>query len=179
MQFKNILVLASLGSFVAAAPLQVVQRDLPTVQKVFDNIGAQIDKMAAIVNDFKGEPDQLVAVQGASEEILKIMDEGTKEITGSATMGLMDAINVIGPTGVLGAKVDGVITALGGKKAEFDKLNVASVVLDQLKAQRASAELLSTAILANLPMPSVLGVIAGPIAKQITDKLDGGIKQWQ
>jgi len=27
-------------------------------------------------------------------------------------------------------------------------------------------------------MPGLLGIVAGPIAKQITDKLEGGIKVW-
>ena len=184
MQLKRIFLLASIATSAIAAPIQeetnnaLVQRDLATVQQVFNSIMATIDKMVGVVEKFDGSPDQLVAVQTASEEILKIMDEGTQKIKSSPTMGLMDAINIITPTGTLGGKVDGVIQALGSKKAEFDKLNVSAVVLEQLKAQRASAENLSAAILANLPMPSLLGAIAGPIAKQITNKLDDGIKQW-
>ncbi len=59
----------------------------------------------------------------------------------------------------------------------LDKLSIGSVVLDQLKAQHVSAEALSEAVLVNPPLPSLLGVIGGPVANQITDKLDNGIKQ--
>jgi len=184
MQFKRLFLLASVGTFALAAPVQekpeiaLARRDLPTIQKVFDGISNTIDKMVAVVEKFDGAPDQIVAVQTASDEILKIMAEGTAQISASPAMGIMDAISILGPTSSLSVKVESVVQALANKKAVFDKLSISSVVLDQLKAQRVSAEALSKVIIANLPMPSILGLIGGPVAKQITDKLDLGIKQW-
>ena len=41
-----------------------------------------------------------------------------------------------------------------------------------------AADKLAKAITGNLPLPSLIGPIAAPIAKQFTDKLEGGLKAF-
>jgi hypothetical protein len=180
MQLKTLISLtfASMAVAVPVVASNMGKFDLPAVTETFNNIQNGIDKMAQDVRAYKGDPQQLAVIQSDSDALAQIIDQGTAKIKASPAMGLMDAINILGPVGTLSSKVDDIITALASNKDTFAKMNVNSVVIQDLKQQKAAADKLVTAILANLPIPGLLGIIAGPIAKQITDKLDGGIKQW-
>jgi len=180
MQIKAIISF-SLASMVFAAPAVVyhnVNFDLVSITDTFTAIQGGIDKMVAAVKSYTGDPAQLVPIQNTSDDILKIIQDGTAKVASSPAMGLMDAINVLGPTGTLSSKVDEIIMALAEKKALFTENNLGDVVLKDLNDQKTASEALVKAILNNLPMPGLLGVVAGPIAKQITDKLENGIKAW-
>jgi hypothetical protein len=180
MQLKTIISLgfASMAVAVPAIASTREKFDLPAITDTFTNIQNGIDKMAQDVRAYKGDPQQLAVIQTDSGSLQKIIQDGTAKIKTSPAMGLMDAIGVLGPVGVLSSKVDDVITALASNKETFTKMNVGGVVVQDLKVQKAAADQLVAAILANLPLLSLLGIIAGPIAKQVTDKLDAGIKAW-
>jgi hypothetical protein len=186
MQFKNIITLGFASLAVAAPALNAANvplrtysvQDLQSVTDTFNAIQAGIDKMTDSVKAYTGDPAQLAAIQGGSDDLAKIIDAGTAKVAASPAMGLMDAINVLGPVGTLSSKVDDIIIALATKKETFTKMNLGEVVINDLKTQKTAADGLIKAILANLPMPGLLSIIAGPIAKQITDKLENGIKQW-
>lgn len=60
------------------------------------------------------------------------------------------------------------ITKAGGK----DKIKVA------LQAEKDAADGLVASIKANLPLQSVTGPVAGPIAATITNELIRGVKEW-
>jgi hypothetical protein len=187
MQFKNILLTLSVVTAAIAAPafntVNVPLRtysvqDLQSVTDTFTAIQGAIDKMVEAVKGYNGDPAALAAIQTGSDDIKKIMDEGAVKIAASPAMGLMDAINILGPTGTLSSKVDDIVIALASKKEDFIKANLGDIVINDLKGQKDSSDQLVKAILANLPMPGLLGVIAGPIAGQITTKLDNAIKAW-
>jgi len=153
--------------------------DLVSVTDTFNAIQAGIDKMVANVKAYTGgSAAQVAAIQSDSDNVLKIIRDGTDKVAKSPAMGIADAIGILGPVGTLSSKVDEIINALASKKEVLTKNNLASVVLKDLQDQKNAAEKLVTAILNNLPLPSLLGAIAAPIAKQITDKLDAGAKSW-
>jgi len=153
--------------------------DLVSVTDTFNAIQAGIDKMVANVKAYTGDSAaQVAAIQSESDNVLKIIRDGTDKVAKSPAMGIADAIGILGPVGTLSSKVDEIINALASKKEVLTKNNLASVVLKDLQDQKNAAEKLVTAILNNLPLPSLLGIIAAPIAKQITDKLDAGAKSW-
>ena len=152
--------------------------DLPTVTGTFDKIQSSIDKMVSDINAFTGDKASMTGIVADSADIQKVIEEGVTKIKASPAMGLMDAIGILAPVTTLGNKVDEIVNALASKKTDLEKINATPAVLSELRKQRLVADKLSAAILANLPMPALLGSIAKPIAKQITDKLDAGIKQW-
>jgi Hydrophobic surface binding protein A len=169
----------ALGLFTAAfaAPIENTKFDLPAITSTFNNIQGGIDKMVGDVKNYKGT-ESMPAMLASSQGILDALKEGTAAIAKSPALGLMDAIGILGPVGTLSSKVDEIILALAEKKEILKGLGVSSVVKDELVKQKAGADDLVKAITNNLPMPALLGIVAGPIAKQITDKLEGGIKQW-
>ena len=180
MQLKTLFSLG-FASMAVAAPIvegSMNKFDLPAVTDTFNAIQSGIDKMVVDVKAFNGDPQQLVAIQTDSDAILKTIADGTDKVAKSAAMGIMDAIGVLGPVGTLSSKVDEIINALAEKKELLTKNNLQSMVVKDLNDQKTAADALVKAILANLPLPSLLGGIAGPIAKQITDKLDAGVKTW-
>jgi hypothetical protein len=181
MQLKTLLTLG-FASMTVAAPIvagTLNTFDLPAITDTFNAIQGGIDKMVTDVKAFTGDPQQLVAIQEDNDAILKIINDGTDKVSKSTAMGIMDALGILGPTGTLASKVDEVIAALADKKKLLSDLNLQSIVVKDLTDQRSASDNLIKAIVANLPMPSVLGMIANPIAKQITDKLDAGVKTWQ
>jgi hypothetical protein len=180
MQIKTILSL-TFASMAVAAPTvtgTMAPLDLVSVTDTFNAIQAGIDKMVANVKAYTGGSAQVAAIQSDSDNVLKIIRDGTDKVAKSPAMGIADAIGILGPVGTLSSKVDEIINALASKKEVLTKNNLASVVLKDLQDQKNAAEKLVTAILNNLPLPSLLGAIAAPIAKQITDKLDAGAKSW-
>jgi hypothetical protein len=78
----------------------------------------------------------------------------------------------------MASSVETITGALTAKRADIDKANGGSTVLNNLKSQRAAAKKLTDAIKKNLPMAGLLGAFADPIAKQVTDVLDKAITEW-
>jgi len=164
------------ASAVSANPLG--KRDLPTVQAAFDKVGIAIDKLIGLVQGFDGDLDKLPNLLETSESITKMNLEGAGLVKASPAMGITDALTIVNPTLIIQEKVNKVMGAFLEKKEPLEKAGVKDVVMDQMIAQRKAADELAAAILGNLPMPALLGVIAKPIAKTITDALDTGIRNW-
>jgi hypothetical protein len=184
MLLKAFLCIGLTATAVSAAPAaasgssSLVKRDLPAVTASFDNVSKALDKLIDAVTGFDGDLDKLPVLLETSESITKMNLEGAAKVKASPTMGIMDALNIINPTLGIQEKVNKVMGAFMEKKDLLEKAGVKDVVLDQMIAQRKAADELAGAITGNLPMPGLLGAIAKPIAKTITDALDVGIKNW-
>jgi hypothetical protein len=184
MLFKTVSVVAFMVGVAVASPLDAAARntlipfDLAAVTAAFTNIQANIDKMIELTKAFDGDTEKMEGMMTASSDILAAINDGTAKIAASPTMGIADALGVLGPAGTMATKVDDIVAALLAKKDVFDKSSITPVVIQQLQDQRQASDKLAKAITANLPMPALLGVIAGPIAKQFTDKLEAGIKAF-
>jgi len=142
MQLKTFIVigLASLATAAPAVNAPARTFDLLAVTDTFGLIQTQIDKMVNDVKAYTGDPSGLAAIQEDSDTLAKIIGEGTAKVKASPAMGLMDAINVLGPVGVLSSKVDEIIFALAFKRTEFEKMNLNSVVLGDLQQQKTAAD---------------------------------------
>jgi len=184
MFFKTISTVALLATAVVAKPIDtttldvLAPLDLPTVQTVFTAVQEKIDKMVAQVKEFTGDTKQMEPILAASSDILAALNDGAGKISSSPAMGIADALGILGPVGTMASKVDEIVSALTVKKETFDKASVTAVVIQQLQDQRLAADKLAKAIVANLPLPGLIGPIAAPIAKQFTDKLEGGLKAF-
>jgi len=184
MLFHSLLYIGLTATAVSAVPLgasnskALTQRDLPTVQAAFDKVGAAIDKLVEAVNGYDGDPNKLAVLLESSEAISKMNSEGAEVVKTSPAMGIMDALAIISPTMVIQDKVNKVMKAFRDKKDALEKAGVKDVVVEQMIKQRHAADDLAGAILGNLPLPSLIGPIAGPIAATITDALNAGITEW-
>jgi len=146
MQFKNTLILGFVAVAIAApvfnaanVPLRNYStQDLISVTDTFTAIQNGIDKMVDAVKAYNGDPAALASIQQFSDDLKKVIDDGTAKVAASPAMGLMDAISVLGPTGTLSSKVDDIVIALATKKEEFTKANLAEVVINDLKSQKDS-----------------------------------------
>jgi len=167
-----------LFSSALATPINSAKMDLPSVQATFDNIQQGIDKMISHVKIFKGEKDVLDAIIADSNGILAAIAEGTEKVAKSPAMGITDALNILAPVQILASKVEEVVLVLASKKETIGKAQADAAILGELQKQKTGADGLVKVILANLPMPGLIGPIAGPIAKSITDKLENGIRLW-
>jgi Hydrophobic surface binding protein A len=184
MYFKIVSTIALVASVAVASPIEVTVLDslttfdLPAVQAVFNSVSASIDKMISQVKEFDGDTAKMEPILAASTEIMNGLKEGTQKIASSPAMGIADALGILTPVGAMASKVDEIVTALSAKKDVFEKANIVSVVVQQLQDQRQAADKLAKAITNNLPLPTIIGPLAAPIAKQFTDKLESGIKAF-
>jgi Hydrophobic surface binding protein A len=176
MRFQSVVALGFFSSALAA-PLQAATLDLPTITQTFQDIQTGIDKLIADVKGFAG-PASAGVIAADSAAIQGVVVDGTSKVQKSPALGLMDAISVLGPVSTLSSKVDEVIIALAEKKDAMRAAGTGPLVRDELTKLKAKADDLVKVILASLPIPALLGIVAGPIAKQITDKLEAGVKQW-
>jgi hypothetical protein len=177
MHFKA-LVLLGFAASTFAAPLEAASQDLPTIQAVFGQVKEQIAKMVTNVNAFDGTGAKVTAFASDSKVIEDIIAEGEQRIAKSKAMGLMDAVSLLGDVGGMASSVETITAALSTKRPDIDKASGGSTVLNNLKSQRDAAKKLTEAIKKNLPMASLLGALADPIAKQVTDVLDKAITEW-
>jgi len=169
---------AAVAAALASAEI-LAPADITTMQETFDHIFTGIDNMVVNINKFKAEDAAGVqAIIGDSNIITKAINDGTAKIKKSQAMALPDLLAILGPVMVMENKVGEVVDALSARKADLEKVGASKAVLQELVAEKAAADGLVAAILANLPMSSVVGVVAKPIAAMITNRLDKGVKEW-
>jgi len=162
----------------ASASGSLAPLDLPTVQAAFEKVSAAVDKMTEAVNAYDGDELKLPAILESSVAISKMNTEGAEVVKKSKTMGIMDALTLVGLTQALQEKVVKVVAALNTKKDMLEKAGAKAEVLDQMMVQRKAADVLTAAVLGNLPLPSLIGPIASAVAATITDALNAGITAW-
>jgi hypothetical protein len=172
------LVILSVTASTLAFPYEAARNDLPTIQSVFGQITKQVEKMIANVNAFDGTSAKVKSIAADSKNIENIISKGANAIAKSKAMGLMDTISLLGDVGTMATTVSGITNALSAKRADIEKAGGTSTVLSNLKNQRTAAKQLTDAIKKNLPMSSLLGGFAEPVAKQVTDVLDKAITDW-
>lgn len=111
-----------------------------------------------------------------SKALLATIKSSATAVQGSSSIGLMDAVGILGPVNTLSAKVDDVVTALLTKKEKFDSAKVSAQVGEQLVQDQAATKELIKAILGKLPSMTV--AVAQPIADGVSQKLDKAITAY-
>jgi hypothetical protein len=179
MQLRYIFCL-SFASTAIAAPVFTadgISLDLQTVTDALTAIQTGLVKTLQTVKDCHGD-STMFSIQASSDELKKLTDENALKIAASPAMGLMDAINILGPIKSFNDKVDELVAALASKKDEFIKTNQKEAVVNYLKSQRDASDEVRKAIIGNLPMPGSLGGGPHPLLEEMTTKLNDAIKAW-
>jgi hydrophobic surface binding protein A len=184
MLFKTITSVALLVAPAFTSPVETAARgiyatqDFPTLTKAFDAIIGKIDTMKGLVDAFDGDEKKMAPMVEAADSLSKELQAQTQNLKKSPAMGIADVLTILDPVGKMQGKVEEIVSALTSKKEVFDKSNTTPVVVQQLQQQRQDANALAKAITGNLPLASIIGPIAAPIAKQFTDRLEAGIKSF-
>jgi hypothetical protein len=177
MLFKFSLI-ASLVSVAFAAEAETMRAaDLQSMAASFDHIFTGIDTILGNVQKFTA-PSGLPDIVTNFAAIDKAITEGAALIKKSKGMSIPDLLNILGPVFVMQDKVAEVVQTLSSKKAVFEGAGAKDTIVSELIKTKAAADGLVSAITGNLPLPSITGLVAGPIAATITDVLAKGIKEW-
>lgn len=173
MHFTTLFSIGLLATSAAAAP---TRRSLADVQAAFDKIQANIATMVTKINAWDGQASSVGAVMDESKALLATIKSSATAVQGSSSIGLMDAVGILGPVNTLSAKVDDVVTALLTKKEKFDSAKVSAQVGEQLVQDQVATKELIKAILGKLPSMTV--AVAQPIADGVSQKLDKAITAY-
>jgi hypothetical protein len=177
MLFKFSL-LAGLASVAFAAQAETqAALDLQAMAASFDKIFAGIDSIVVKVTDFK-DASAMSGIVSDFALIDSALTDGAAGIKKSKSMAIPELLNIFGPVFVMQSKVTEVISVLSSRKAMLEGAGAKETILSELQKTKQAADGLVDAIKANLPLPSITGIVAGPIAATITDVLTKGIKEW-
>jgi hypothetical protein len=152
--------------------------DMISMSETFDHIFTGIDKMISDVESYKGGAAGVAIIVADSAAIQRSIESGTAKIRRTPAMGIPDLLTILGPVQVMQSKVGEIVDSLSKKKPELEKAGAAKTILDELTKEKFAADGLVSAIIAGLPLATIVGPVAGPIAKTITDRLDKGIVEW-
>jgi Hydrophobic surface binding protein A len=184
MHFITIISVGLLACFTTAAPTSFLLNvlnpratsGLPDVQAAFNKIQDSIAKMVEDINKWDGQAPSSAPIFDSAKTLLATIKASTTSISGSSSIGLMDAVNILGPVNTLSNKVDDVVTALLTKKGAFDASKMTGQVSEQLVQDQAATKELIKAILGRLPSMTI--PIAQPIADGVSQKLDKAVTAY-
>jgi hypothetical protein len=184
MYLTSIVSVGLLAYTTAAAPTSLLHKvitlratsGLPDVQAAFNKIQDSIAKMVDDINKWDGQAPSAAPIWDSSKNLLTTIKSSTTSISGSSSIGLMDAVGILGPVNILSNKVDDVVTALLTKKGQFDASKTSGQVSEQLVQDQAATKELIKAILGKLPSMTV--PIAQPIADGVSQKLDKAVAAY-
>jgi hypothetical protein len=180
MLFKSYLLnVAAFAAVTVPVTADVLSKqDMTAMAAAFDKIFTGIDATMIKVNGFTGDAAGVDAIIKEGDMIVESIISSTAAVKKSVGMGIADLLNIFGPVFVMESKVGELVDGLKVKKADIEKAGGAPKILSLLQREKQAADGLVTVIIANLPIPSLVGIVANPIAKIITDRIGGGIKDW-
>jgi len=161
---------------ITAATLRT--RDIQALSEAFDHVFTGIDRMIVSLNEFKGDDASFARIIASNSELRTIVNTGTAKVKSSPSMPLQDVIHIGGPLFVMENKIGDLMEALRAQKAVIDKMGAGPKILKELQDDKVAVDLLTATINANLPMPGLLKIVADPIGKLVTKKIDAGITEW-
>jgi len=172
MLLKSLL---AVGAIVTSAVASPVRRDLPTFNNVFARITSDVNRLNQDLNFWLGDAQGVNIILTGSQNLINDLDVATKIIGGTAAIGNVDFLRILGEINTLNTAVGAYTKTLNLKKPLFDATpNLTGQILWYLRQQRQGADVLSKAI--NSKMPAIPAAMGPWIADQITQKLDAAMK---
>jgi len=151
--------------------------DYETVNGILTNITLAVTKLTGEVEKFDGQPINAVPILDEAQAIALILEDGSAKAKATTVLGLNDTIAILPGLGGLESAVTTAITALEGKKPQFETVGVTFVVADQLIALNGGANQLVKDIVAKLPayLPTAIAQI---FYQGILTTLDKAVKSF-
>ena len=149
--------------------------DFATVSGVLTAISNDLGKLSTAVGKFNGQPIDAVPILDQAKVVLDDITEGSKKISSTEVLGLIDTIGILIPLFSLDSAVSTTINALIQKKPQFAEAFVDFVVSDQLVLFNGAANQLVKEVVAKLPayLPTF---IAQVFYQGILTNLDKGVQ---
>lgn len=165
MQFSKVFFSAVLATTVAA--------DAAPVITAMGKISTAIKGMNTALSSWTGDVVAASQILNQATDLLAVIDQAAKDTNAIQPLALSEAVKILQPGNALIADTKTIVASLDSKKADFDKNNLSSVVLDTLTKFKTGATGLITAIKSKLP--ANVASVGDSIGKQITSQLDTGI----
>jgi len=153
-------------------------QDMQSLAEAFDHIFTGIENMVTSLEKFNGDPAGVATIISNNAVLRDAVTTGTKTVKASAGMAIFDVIHIGGPLFVMENMISELMETLKSKKPELEKAGAAPKILEELTKDKTAVDALVIVINQNLPLPQLLGIIATPIGKLVTQKLTDGIKEW-
>jgi hypothetical protein len=158
----------------SAAPLMMEKREA-VANSVIAKLTKQLGEMASAVNwfypgwDISKTARNALPILDQAAVVLNTMKDGSRQVWSSESLGLTDAIAILGPLTTLKNAVTSVTDGLMNKMSYFD-LYLTPVVVEQLQTFNVEANRLVKVIVSRLPA-YVPGGIAVPFSQPILNAL--------
>jgi hypothetical protein len=153
-------------------------QDMQAMQEAFDHIFTGIDNMVTSLNSFNGSSAGVAKIVADNAALRTAINLGTTKVEASPGMAITDVIHIGGPLFVMENKLSELIESLRSRKVELDRAGAGGTILVELQKDKAAMDALTNAVNKNLPLQGLIGIIANPIGKIVTNKLNVGIKEW-
>jgi hypothetical protein len=161
-------------ALVLGAQTTLIERDLATVRKVFNDITAQTDTLDTAIKAYNGDIAELTSM---SDKLVTRIKSGKDTINSETTISINDAIEISPFITSLNSSVATTINDLISKKPAFVSASQAGTILKSLQDQRVASEGLSDVLISKIPLE--LQGIARQQINGIDDNLAQGIAAFQ
>ncbi|KAF1814929.1 hypothetical protein P152DRAFT_447215 [Eremomyces bilateralis CBS 781.70] len=147
MLAQSIFSAALFASAVVAHPAGILgARDLATITGVLNGIAADLTAVQTAVDAFTGAEAEAEGVQTASEKLIADLTAGAATVAATGEISLTDALGLVPTSNSLNAAANATVTALIGKKPQFDALGQTETVAASLVAQKEGSTALLEAV---------------------------------
>ncbi|KAF2664917.1 hypothetical protein BT63DRAFT_79601 [Microthyrium microscopicum] len=175
---KFSVIIGLLGSVALTNAAALAPMDMTTMQVVFDHIFTGLDKLTEDTRSYTGGADGVKKIVSDANAVQATVMDGINKVKASKGMYIVDIATILGPVGVMESQVHEAVDIIKSKKKELQAANADKDILGLLTQLRSSAGGLVDVILAGLPLSSIVGLVARPIANTILTRIDEGIKEW-
>ncbi|KAF1991887.1 hypothetical protein K402DRAFT_309000, partial [Aulographum hederae CBS 113979] len=150
----------------------LVERDLATITGVLGTVSQDTTALGSAVN--AGDIEQMTS---AATKLLNDIRSGTQTVSGTGSVDITGALSIQGAVSTLQTDVEGVVSSLKSKKAQFDSQGVSGTILKQLQDQKSAADNLAQAI--SSKVPPALATVATTLSAGISNALQDGITAYE
>lgn len=174
MQFTTVslfaLALGVSASVIGDTPSRV-ERDLPTITTVINNVGDKINALDQAATSYNG--GDATAFEAAGTALEDTISSGVTTVQGTSNLTLNDAIALQSQVTTLQSSAEKLVSDLASKKTQIQEANLCATVLDQSTRLNSLSQQLIDAITAKVP------AAAQSIAAQLTAGFTATLQQNQ
>jgi len=138
----------SVIALATSASAILVARDLSTIQNVLNGISSDTDALTKAVQGFSSSAQPVI---DASTKLVSDIKAGITTVSGTSPLTETDAVQLTSYVQGLNTSIANSVNDVIAKKPAFVSANQAGTVLQALKDQKASSDILSSTITSKVP----------------------------